>query len=106
MPPMSIFLDILRSKAATLLEKGDQVFLYGSRARNTADEDSDWDLIVITEREYSFKDSFDKYVYPLVVAGIDRQQDVSVFVYSKNEWEQRKGQPFYNNVSRDFVLLS
>ena len=36
--------------AKDVLPKGAQLILYGSRARNEADEDSDWDLLILLDK--------------------------------------------------------
>lgn len=37
-----------------------KIILFGSRARNDAQEDSDWDLLILIEKDRILNDDFDK----------------------------------------------
>lgn len=95
------FLDKIQEHARTILEEEDRMYLYGSRARGDNNDSSDWDIMIITSKTHSEEDSFEKYTYPLVLFGQINKQDVSVITYSLQEWENRKGLPFYGNVMED-----
>lgn len=95
------FLDKIQEHARSILEKEDRMYLYGSRARGDNNDSSDWDIMIITSKTHSEDDSFEKYTYPLVLFGQINSQDVSVITYSLQEWENRKGLPFYGNVMED-----
>ena len=66
-----------------------QVFLYGSRARGTADNSSDWDLLILMNKnkvtfsdETIFMDAF----YELE---LETGEVLSPLIYSKNVWEKK-----------------
>lgn len=99
------FLLEIKHTALSVLDKGDSLFLYGSRARGTSTSTSDWDLLIITKDRHSEDNAFDKYVFPLVLFGQQKEQAISVMVYSPKEWEKRKSTPFYQNVMNDRIRV-
>lgn len=68
-----------------------RVILFGSHAQGTADSDSDFDLIVVLDKEESsgsFKERMtDTVIVRKLLADINRQVALDVLVYSKKEWQ-------------------
>ena len=77
------------------------MFLYGSRARGDENPSSDWDIIIITKNDKNERESFEQYVYPLVLFGQMNNEELSVLTYTTKEWEERRITPFYQNVMKD-----
>lgn len=84
---------------------GSVVLLYGSRARGTAHEDSDWDLLVLLDKAEISDDDFVKYGYPFILLGWRYGADVSPQLYTFKEWQERRQTPFYNNVEQDKQIV-
>jgi predicted nucleotidyltransferase len=82
------------------------VLLYGSRARGTAHDDSDWDILVTTHEEVtaSLKRAIRHRLYQLEW---DTGQVISTMVYSRDGWNHTPGgeTPFRRRVRRDAILL-
>ena len=55
MAPQNIMQDIIKSTIARLIPDAD-IYLFGSMARGEYYEDSDFDLLIITKKEYSLMD--------------------------------------------------
>jgi len=81
------------------------VILYGSRARGDERPDSDWDILIrtnnaadiVTERKFRNK------LYDLE---LETGEALSVFVYSKIDWQTRQRiTPFFHNVSREGIRI-
>lgn len=98
--------DKLSSLRATLFPRGDgEVWLYGSRARGDYKEDSDWDIIIISDKLKDDFINFKRYGMPFVELGIDLDQEVRPILYSRQQWENEKGTLFHYNVLHDRIRL-
>lgn len=99
-------LNTLRQDIITLLPSGTSVLLFGSRARGTHRPDSDWDLLVLLNREgRSTWEDYDNVGYPLNMLFWNLGQDVNTIIQTKDEWNQKHFTPFYKNVMEDAILL-
>jgi predicted nucleotidyltransferase len=87
-----------------LVPQGSKLLLYGSRARGDNRDDSDWDLLLLLNRDHH-SDDFDKISYPLMELGFDLGQYFSVHTYTQQEWDNMSFLPFYKNVERDKIVL-
>lgn len=95
---------LIRNNINTIDPTAD-VILYGSRARGDERQDSDWDILILTEytanlmTERKFRDK----LYDLE---LETGEAFSVFVYSKNNWQTKQRiTPFYHNVSQEGVRI-
>jgi predicted nucleotidyltransferase len=72
----------------------EKLILFGSQARGDARPDSDWDLLVLLNKEKrNFIEDYDKYgMY------------ISVKVYTKNDWESHPSLLKYN-VEREGIEI-
>ena len=98
-------IDNIRQVAARVLPKGSTLYLYGSRARGDAHEDSDWDLLLLLNNKGDSDENFRRYAYPIIARGYDLWQSFSVHTYSKDEWYNGPHAMFYYNVEHDKQLI-
>lgn len=79
-----------------------QIFLYGSRARGSAREDSDWDLLILVTHDKITPDIEESITYPLYDLEIEIGEIISPMVYSKKEWNTKyRVTPLYRNIMRE-----
>lgn len=95
----------LFNTAMQVMPKGSKVWLYGSRARGTATEDSDWDLLLLVDKPAIEANDFNDIAYPFVLMGWDVGADISPQLYTYSEWKEREISPYYQNVEHDRVVI-
>lgn len=82
-----------------------EAILYGSRARGEERSGSDWDILVLTEKDADLNMER-KFRHKLYDLELETGEVFSVFVYSKKDWETRhRISPFYQNVKEEGLLL-
>ena len=77
-----------------------EVILFGSRARGDNNKDSDWDILVLTDKEanVALQNKIRDKVYDIELEFV---APVSTIIRSKEEWESTAITPFYKNVLRE-----
>lgn len=88
------------------LDPSATLILYGSRARGDAEEESDYDLIILTNREATLEreDEYRKQLFPLQ---LETGAVFTVLLVERKEWDSPlfNAMPFYRNVKREGVYL-
>jgi len=98
-------LDIIRQKISSITPKDSQAILFGSRARGDAHADSDWDILILLDKERVMLEDIDNYSYPLRELGWDLGIDINTVLYTKENWKANSFTPFYKNVTNEGILL-
>ena len=83
----------------------EQIIVFGSKAKGTATEDSDLDLLmVIRDGDWKLKDAITQPGYLLA---LDTNAIPSIIVLTSEEWEalRTREAPFWQTVQRDGVAL-
>ena len=80
-------------------------FLFGSQARGDVHDESDWDILILLDKEKITSADFDTYAYPLIDLGWQFGEYFSTKLYTFTEWMKRKGTPFFKNVELDGIEL-
>lgn len=89
-----------------LKEPSAKVFLYGSRARGTAGKMSDWDILILLDRESITPELEESVIYPLYDLEFDTGEIITPVVYTENEWFSKyRITPFFHNVMQEGKLL-
>ncbi len=88
-----------------ILPKGASLWLYGSRARGTARKDSDWDLLVLIDKDKRENSDFMEYTMPFIDLGVKYGEAVMPHLYTYKQWKDYSFTPFEKNVERDKIVL-
>lgn len=81
-----------------------QIWLYGSRARGDAREDSDWDLLILLNKPKLEAKDYD-ITYPFRELGWDIGEEISPHIYTQRQWDEWTFLPYRKNVERDKYVL-
>ena len=84
---------------------GVKVILFGSQARGDAREDSDWDLVILLDKDKLEESDYDKYSYPLFELGWKIDAEIHPLLYTMKDWASRHFSMFCKNVEREGILL-
>ena len=92
-------------KAVLAIEPDAEIILFGSEARGTASKHSDIDLLILINRELTYKEK-DQLYEPLYRLELETGKIISPFILSKGEWkDQSRKSLFYYEVEREGILL-
>ena len=69
------------------LPSGGKAYLYGSRAKGTAHEGSDWDILIILDKDEITPDDDDKIIFPLTDLGWETGEYINPVIYTAKEWQ-------------------
>ena len=101
----SAALSRIRQTATSTIPDGGKAILYGSRARGDARKDSDWDILILLDKDILDQSDYDNVSYPFVLLGCDLGVEINPIMYTTKEWESYRITPFYKNVVRDGIVL-
>ena len=97
---ISLIRDTIRASEPTA-----QIILYGSRARGNARKDSDWDVLAIVDRPRLTLKERSNLQYPVWDKGLELWEEINVFPYTRQQWEQAPLSLFKYNVLHEGIIL-
>lgn len=95
----------IKQLAAEKLPDGSSLWLYGSRARGDANPDSDYDLLILLDKDPITGEDHKKYSYPFRERGWNMWVEINPHIYTKKDWASWDFVPFHDNVEADKIVL-
>jgi uncharacterized protein len=81
-----------------------KIFLFGSRARADAKDDSDWDFLILTEKQVT-QDLKNTISDLLFETELDTDQILTAIIQNKTTWKHYNESPIYRNITKDCIEL-
>lgn len=75
-------------KTLQIVAPSAKAMLFGSRARNDAREDSDWDILILIEKDKIRNEDFDSIAYPLIELGWNIGEMINPVLYTFSDWKK------------------
>ena len=83
-----------------------EVILYGSRARGDNKRDSDWDVMILLKQKNVDKKIEQTFRHHLLDIELEIGVPVSVFVYSKSDWEGKYSiTPLFRSIKKEGIQI-
>lgn len=101
-----INLEALKTIAKQVLPSGGQAWLYGSRARGDNHDDSDWDLLILLDKDRISNSDYDNIGFPFSMLGWENGEAIVPIIYTKSQWQEQSFTPFFKNVEQDKILIA
>ena len=98
-------IEAITGKASQIVPEGAEVMLFGSRARGDAREDSDWDILILLDKDRITSQDIDDFTYPLRELGWHYNQCINAILFTKKDWNKSITSPFHQNVTDDGIRL-
>ncbi|MCR5456027.1 MAG: nucleotidyltransferase domain-containing protein [Bacteroidales bacterium] len=102
-------LQIIRTEINRILKRvypvQGRAILFGSRARGDAHQDSDWDILILLDKDKITRDDRDEVSYPVCELGWQIDAMLNPIIYTVKDWESKSFTPFYKNVTKEGIEL-
>ena len=95
----------IRNVAMKLKPENGKIILFGSQARGDAQEDSDWDILILLDKDKVEVTDHDQFTYPFWELGWKINAMIHPIVYTLKEWSARSRTPFRDNVELYGIVL-
>ncbi len=82
-----------------------EVILFGSRARGDERQDSDWDILVLTDYKVNLEKEM-QFREPIYDLELERGEHFSIFFYPKKDWiAKHQISPLYESIALEGIRL-
>ncbi|MBR4483153.1 MAG: nucleotidyltransferase domain-containing protein [Paludibacteraceae bacterium] len=95
----------IKQVAKSILPPNSSLLLYGSHARGDYHKGSDWDLLILLDKQEIADSDYDNVSFPFTMLGWNLGEMISPQMYTKKEWDSISYLPFHKNVEKDKIVL-
>ncbi len=83
-----------------------EIYLYGSRARGDSKKFSDWDLLILLNRQNIAFEIETKFMDDFYEIELETGEIISPLIYSKSDWNKNHSiTPLYENIQKEGVRI-
>ena len=83
-----------------------EIYLYGSRARGDSKKFSDWDLLILLNRQIIPVDRETRVMDDFYDVELETGAVISALIYSKSDWNERHAMtPLYENIKKEGIRI-
>ena len=100
-----VVLNKIIERAKEILPEDARLVLFGSRARGDARPDSDWDLLIVLNKDQRSIDDIAEYGCPFMELGYDIDEEINPLVYTKSDWKRNHFTLFHHFVEDEGIEL-
>ncbi len=97
--------DRIKDTARAIMPANAKVILFGSRARGDWHNGSDWDVLVLLDKDNISERDHELYSYPFGALGWETDEMIHPIIYTMKEWEKRNGSEFYRNITSEGIRI-
>ncbi len=97
--------DRIKDTARAIMPANAKVILFGSRARGDWHNGSDWDVLVLLDKDIISEHDHELYSYPFWALGWETDEMIHPIIYTMKEWEKRNGSEFYRNITSEGIRI-
>jgi len=96
-------LSLVKQRIANI-DPNAKIYLFGSRARNDARNNSDWDFLILTDFEVT-RELKNKIIDQLFETELNTDEILTGIVQNVKVWKQYAESPLYKNIQKDGVEI-
>ena len=83
-----------------------EIYLYGSRARGDEKKVSDWDLLILLNRQSISFDLETRFMDDLYEIELETGEVISPLIYAKKDWvENHSITPLFENIQKEGIRI-
>jgi len=96
------FIISILKKRISRIDPQVKIILFGSRARNDARKDSDWDFLILTKLSVN-RELKNKISDELFETELETDEVLTGIIQNLNLWQEYSNTPIYKNIVRDGI---
>ena len=95
----------IRNVALSDIPSNARVISYGSQARGDEHSDSDWDVLILIDKEHLSAEDHDRYSYPFWELGWKINAMIHPTLYTNHDWQTKSNPIFRHNVEQEGIVI-